>query len=254
MSFRHWVTRDRFIYNVDGFMAVPFDGELRPRQSDADLRAHFRSLLTDSTGVGDREHGKHWYEAQLRHYGLEVPKFEADSKYRLMEAVMRTGKGGLTVPAHIATMEQEMKAEWDAKEEKMKKAREDAAADDERKAKKARAEDEADTGLITWTRRPATNPSEGLPGPSTKEQIAANRGRHRSRFIGSYLPATEVVCAPSPDRLSLGDPPTGELFPKSGIVATDFAPHTPWRPPPCWSGDTNSFSFSDSELQRRGAC
>lgn len=249
MAFDHYVVRDRFFYTSNGFLALSVDGQLRPRQSSAELKTHFLSLLADGTG-DDRNNCDHWYEAQLRHYGLDVPKArEATSKDRLREAVLGAGQDGLAVPAHILALEQEMMAEWEEAKNKKGKAPESRAAVNDEEATEPQAEE--DTGLIIFPTTPAARPQgEGLPRRRSEGQVAQNRGRHRSRLIGADRhPAGEVARAPSPGPPQWFPPPSGELFPNTGIVATDFEPRTAWLAP-CWSGDTNS--FSDSEIERRG--
>ncbi|PGH33803.1 hypothetical protein GX50_03372 [[Emmonsia] crescens] len=62
----------------------------------------------------------HWYEAQLRFYGLDVSKTKFVAKMRLFDAVR---SGGLVVPAHIKEIEGKMEKEWKTEGRKQSQAK-----------------------------------------------------------------------------------------------------------------------------------
>ncbi|KKZ63201.1 hypothetical protein EMCG_02406 [[Emmonsia] crescens] len=62
----------------------------------------------------------HWYEAQLRFYGLDVSKTKSVAKMRLFDAVR---SGGLVVPDHIKEIEGKMEKEWKTEVRKQSQAK-----------------------------------------------------------------------------------------------------------------------------------
>ncbi|RDI76426.1 hypothetical protein Vi05172_g13591 [Venturia inaequalis] len=98
-------TKDEFSYSIDSFF-VEASGHNHRRATASELEAIFhpkKSSETVKDPVG------HWYEAQLRHYGLAPSKNKAVAKTRLLDAV---NAGKLEVPKDIKAVESQLAKEW----------------------------------------------------------------------------------------------------------------------------------------------
>ncbi|TID15726.1 hypothetical protein E6O75_ATG08054 [Venturia nashicola] len=98
-------TKDEFSYSIDSFF-VEASGHNHRRATESELEAIFhpkKSAETPKDPVG------HWYEAQLRHYGLAPSKNKAVAKTRLLDAV---NAGNLAVPRDIKAVETQLAKEW----------------------------------------------------------------------------------------------------------------------------------------------
>lgn len=98
-------TKDEFSFSIDSFF-VEASGHNHRRATASELEAIFhpkKSAETVKDPVG------HWYEAQLRHYGLPPSKNKAVAKTRLLDAV---NSGKLAVPQDIKAVETQLAKEW----------------------------------------------------------------------------------------------------------------------------------------------
>lgn len=107
------VQKEGFSYAGDSFFSEASNSSRHRRATIPELKAHFN-------GEDPEQRTAHWYEAQLLHYGLPPSKVKGTAHKRLFDSV--TGKGGLTVPAHIQKIEADLKKEWNKKEREAKKA------------------------------------------------------------------------------------------------------------------------------------
>ncbi|OJD11327.1 hypothetical protein AJ78_07879 [Emergomyces pasteurianus Ep9510] len=103
----------------------------------------------------------HWYEAQLRFYGLDVSKTKSVAKMRLFDAVR---SGGLVVPGHIKDIEAKMEKEWKAEVRKQ--------SQEQKKRKKAEIESVNDAG----------GPG-GPSGPGSAGSKAKGKGKRKADDI-----------------------------------------------------------------------
>ncbi|KAL4906844.1 hypothetical protein BDW74DRAFT_176448 [Aspergillus multicolor] len=138
-------------YNNDFYVVIPPLHRHR-RCTISELDDFFDSSTpssSDSESVNDRP--AHWYRAQLLHYGLRPTDNKGTAAMRLLGA-LRCGE--LSVPQHLARLEEDLKKEW------LRQAREE-----ERRSKKGstsepnpipKAED-AWTLSSSWNRRDAVS-------------------------------------------------------------------------------------------------
>ncbi|KAI3400146.1 hypothetical protein diail_4378 [Diaporthe ilicicola] len=113
MAFVPPVDKEGFSYAGDSLFREASNLSRHRRATVPELKAHFSGKDTENRPA-------HWYEAQLLHYGLPPSKVKGTAHKRLFDAV--TGKGGLTVPAHIQKIEADLKKEWNKREREAKKA------------------------------------------------------------------------------------------------------------------------------------
>ncbi len=106
------VERDGFAFAGGDLFAEASGRNRHRRATPAELEAHFGS-------GSDKDRPAHWFEAQLIHYGLPPSKTKAVARMRLYDAVRA---GGLSVPAHIRTLEADLKKRWTKNEREAKKA------------------------------------------------------------------------------------------------------------------------------------
>ncbi|KAL1865707.1 hypothetical protein Daus18300_007083 [Diaporthe australafricana] len=106
------VDKDGFSFAGDSLFREASNLNRHRRATVPELKAHFAGKDTENRPA-------HWYEAQLLHYGLPPSKVKGTAHKRLFDAV--TGKGGLTVPAHIQKIEADLKKEWNKREREAKK-------------------------------------------------------------------------------------------------------------------------------------
>ena len=121
MSFATPISKDGFYYNGDLYAEVG-DLNRHKRASIPEIRSVLHPVLDQAqatTQASSKDPVGHWYTAQLVHYGLPVSKTKAVAKTRLLDAL---NSGMLTVPAHLARLEADLKKEWVSLERKAKAA------------------------------------------------------------------------------------------------------------------------------------
>src|SRR5579871_1251227 len=147
-------SKDGFYFAVDS-LYVEASGHNRHRRATiTELNSLFHP---DNAANAPKDPVGHWYEAQLRHYGLPPSKKKAVAKSRLLDAV---NKGNLVVPAHIQKLESEMKKEWIKKEREAKMELKEKKKNDEPAPRGKKRKDETDTASsLTQTPKPDSSNS-----------------------------------------------------------------------------------------------
>lgn len=112
------VEKDGFSYAGGDLYCQSSNFNRHRRATLPELKAHFN-------GKDKEDRPAHWYEAQLIHYGLPPSKVKGTAHKRLFDAVT---KGGLSVPANIKKIENDLKKEWVKKEREAKKVVMESAA------------------------------------------------------------------------------------------------------------------------------
>ncbi|KFH43320.1 hypothetical protein ACRE_059170 [Hapsidospora chrysogenum ATCC 11550] len=111
------VASDGFSFANGELFAEASGHNLHRRATPAELKEHF------SKG-SDKDHPAHWFEAQLRHYGLPPSKTKAVARMRLLDAF---NEGKLAaVPAEIHKLEARLKKDWLKNDREAKKMRKHA--------------------------------------------------------------------------------------------------------------------------------
>ena len=147
---------DIFSFAGDSLFVEASGNNLHRRATAPELQAHF-AAAEDQPG--------HWYEAQLHHYGLKPSKAKGTAKMRLYEAVK---KGDLAVPAHLLSLEADLKREWKAQGRTAKAwAKATATA-----AKQTAKPPLMTTGLSTSSPKPppASKKRKASPEPATSNK------------------------------------------------------------------------------------
>ncbi|KAK4126708.1 hypothetical protein N657DRAFT_564689 [Parathielavia appendiculata] len=158
------VTCDGWFYS--GELYVEASGHNRHRRATIpELNALFGG------NGGSKDPPGHWYEAQLIHYGLPPSKTKGTAKMRLFEAV---NKGNLAVPAHILSIEAELKKEWTKREREakqaLKKAAAPAAATPARGSSKRKADEGTNVNInLSVSIGPRGNVQITTPEPAAKK-------------------------------------------------------------------------------------
>jgi hypothetical protein len=150
MTHIHPVTKDDFFYSIDSLF-VEASGHIHRRATPSELQLLFhprKSSEQTKDPVG------HWYEAQLRHYGLPPSKNKAVAKTRLLDAV-NTGK--LAVPKDVQAIESQLAKEWAKKH---------------REARAALKKSEGLASKITKTSLKEGNAASKEKNPTTKKRKA----------------------------------------------------------------------------------
>ncbi|KAI0874921.1 hypothetical protein GGS24DRAFT_457308 [Hypoxylon argillaceum] len=94
-------TKTGFAYSGD-FYAETSGGKWHPCASVKDIAAHFKS-------GSEKDQPDHWFEAQLRHYGLQHSEIRSVARMSLFDAILF---GKLEVPQHIERIRESLKYEW----------------------------------------------------------------------------------------------------------------------------------------------
>ncbi|KAJ9637151.1 hypothetical protein H2199_007437 [Coniosporium tulheliwenetii] len=115
------ISRDGFLYH-DTFYADVGNLNRHPRASVAELTVLLRPELSTNKKSNNsviKDQVGHWYEAQLRHYGLPPTKDKNAAKVRLLGA-LNTGK--LEVPKYVERLEEELRKEYAVENRRAKAA------------------------------------------------------------------------------------------------------------------------------------
>lgn len=119
MAFAAPVEKDGFSYAGDSLYCQSSNLNRHRRATVPELKAHF-------SGKDKEDRPAHWYEAQLIHYGLPPSKVKGTAHKRLFDAVNK--KGGLSVPANITKIENDLKKMWTKREREAKKVLKESTA------------------------------------------------------------------------------------------------------------------------------
>ncbi|PTB75263.1 hypothetical protein M440DRAFT_1402803 [Trichoderma longibrachiatum ATCC 18648] len=227
------------------------------RATHEELRAHFAS-------GHERDYAAHWFEAQLMHYGLRPSKVKPVARMRLFDAIRG---GSLSVPFHIAELEQKLKKEW-TKRDRAEKNAEKAAVSREAEASIVRKrKSEVTVNITVNAGSPAATASvpkriktsessadDSAPAPRFAMKQTARRG---SGWRAPSRPEPARRASPPP-----GSPPSSAPRPiytarRGGAWRGPSRPETARRPSPSPAQYPDSFPASypapgTKHMARRG--
>jgi len=190
MALTQPATNGEFSFAGDSLFAHASGNNLHRRATVPELQAHFNAA-EDS-----QDRPAHWYEAQLKHYGLPSSRVKGTAKMRLYDAVKR---GCLTVPAQLKALETDLKKQWKKQDQDTKKAAVQtpttATTSKKRKADASAnvsASKAAKTSTKTAARGKVKEPTSATPGPLPK-QTAKRGGSEAGSRIGKEIEAKPSV-------------------------------------------------------------
>lgn len=200
------VTADGFSFVNNEFFAEASNHNLHRRASPADVKAHF------SKGGSDKDHPAHWFEAQLKHYGLPMSKTKSVARMRLLDAC---NANKLVVPPELVKLEGRLKKEWakNDRESKKKKAKDGTSA-------VAGSKRKADDIASSTTKKTKTETSTATPArkSTTPKQSAASSAKPKTA-------STKPAASTKPKQTARAAPGTLSQAPtETGISATSPYP------------------------------